>query len=388
MAASKDVQTVLITGVNGFLGRNLRTALSRNRIHVIGYDLDMPLEYLDAGIKQADLIYHLAGVNRPEHVEDFEKGNAGSTEDLCGRMLAAKRAPKVILSSSIQAALDNAYGRSKKNAELHLCNFCDRTGAEGVIYRLKNLFGKWGRPNFNSVTATFCHNVARDLPLEISNPDTILDLTYVDDVVESFVSELAAPSIPGHRVAPPISSYQITLGQLAATITSFKASDDRLSCPNLAHPLNRRLYATYISHLDRDALDYQLVQRRDERGTLTEFMNSTTLGQIFVSRTRHGITRGNHYHDTKTEKFLVLEGDSIIRLRRADDDAILEYRVSGEDMRVIHIPPGYVHSIENVGCGDLLTVFWANEPFDPARPDTYAVPVKRGVMVAAEEHLR
>jgi UDP-2-acetamido-2,6-beta-L-arabino-hexul-4-ose reductase len=369
--------TVLVTGARGFLGRNLCAALSRTSAGVLAHDLDSPPGFVESAVPRADIIYHLAGVNRPERVEEFEIGNAGATRDLCSLLRAAGRTPRIILSSSIQAALANPYGQSKRHAEQALQRFCEDTGAEGVIYRLKNLFGKWGRPDYNSVTATFCHRVARDLPLEISDPARELDLTYVDDVVAAFLAELPSPLSPGCHVADPLPSYRVTLGDLARRIESFRESRATLLAPDFTDPLNRCLYATYLAYLEEDDFAYPLDRKSDGRGALAEFVKSPPFGQLFVSRTRPGVTRGNHYHDTKTEKFLVVEGEGIIRFRRLGTEEVLEYPVSGREFRVVDIPPGYTHSIENVGDGEMVTLFWACEVFDPGRADTHFEPVLR-----------
>ena len=369
--------TVLVTGARGFLGKNLCAALQRRGVTLIAHDLDSPPGFLEAAVRRADLIYHLAGVNRPQRIEEFETGNAGSTSELCSLLRAAGRAPKIILSSSIQAEFDNPYGRSKWHAEETLRVFCEESGAEGVVYRLKNLFGKWGRPNYNSVTATFCYNVARGLPIEISDPGRELSLTYVDDVVAAFVAELSSDPRPGCRFAEALPYHDITLGELADRIRSFRDSRSSLLAPDFVDPLNRRLYATYLSHLEPDDFAYSLDQKTDVRGALAEFVKSPPFGQVFVSRTKPGVTRGNHYHDTKTEKFLVVEGEGLIRFRKLGAEEVLEYPVSGREFRVVDIPPGYTHSIENVGDGEMVTLFWACEVFDPSCADTHFEPVLR-----------
>jgi UDP-2-acetamido-2,6-beta-L-arabino-hexul-4-ose reductase len=370
---------VLITGSAGFVGRNLRVSLAEmDGVRVFGHDIAESGGQLDEGLAAADVVYHLAGVNRPKHQSEFADGNVGSLEDVCARVSQLGRMPKIVLTSSIQAELDNPYGRSKREAEEVLRRFCVSTGAPGVVYRLKNLFGKWCRPNYNSVTATFCHNIAHDLPIEVSDPARELDLTYIDDVVAAFVSELGRDSVDaqGFRFADPLPSYKVTLGELAALITSFRASRSTLRTPDFSRPLVRALYATYLSCLDPDDFAYDLDRKVDQRGSLAEFVKAPGFGQVFVSRTKPGITRGNHYHHTKAEKFLVVEGDAVIRFRRVGEDtAMVEYRVSGRDYRVVDIPPGYTHSIENVGNNELVTLFWANELFDPQRPDTQPLTV-------------
>jgi UDP-2-acetamido-2,6-beta-L-arabino-hexul-4-ose reductase len=362
---------VLVTGAGGFLGKNLCAALrERPGVVLVEHDLaDAPRLAEAAG--RADVVFHLAGVNRPDRPEEFEEGNARLTAALCAALEQAGRRAKVVLASSIQAELDNPYGKSKLGAERALEGYCDSTGAEGVVFRLKNLFGKWSRPNYNSVTATFCHHVARGLPIQISSPTNVVDLTYVDDVVAAFVTELDGPGRPGFRRAEPLASHRVTLGELAALVQSFRTQRTSLLLPDFSSRFVRALYATYLSYLEPDAFAYGLDVKRDDRGSLAEFVKSPSFGQIFVSRTRPGITRGHHFHHTKTEKFMVVQGEAVIRFRQIHGDAVLEYPVRGEEYRVVDIPPGYTHSIENVGSGELVTLFWSSEVFDPSAPDTF-----------------
>ncbi len=362
---------VLVTGARGFVGRNLCSVLGRrDDIELYEFDIDNNPAELDTALQQVDCIIHLAGVNRPEDPKEFETGNVGSIKDICDKLKDIGRTPKIILSSSIQAALDNPYGVSKRLAEEVLQRFAENTGAECVVYRFKNLFGKWCRPNYNSVTATFCHNIANDLPIQISDPSNEIELTHIDDVVEAFTAELSSSS-PGFRFAQPLESVWVTLGELAEKIYFFKKMRTSLHLPVLDNDFDRALYGTYLSYLDIRDFEYGLEKRSDQRGSLAEFLKSSSMGQIFVSRTKPGIIRGDHYHHTKTEKFLVLQGTAIIRFRHIDSDQVLEYRVRGEDYRVLDIPPGYTHSIENVGQDELVTLFWASEIFDPEKPDTY-----------------
>jgi UDP-2-acetamido-2,6-beta-L-arabino-hexul-4-ose reductase len=316
-------------------------------------------------------------VNRPKHVAEFQTGNADFTQQICQTLRERGRRPKLVLSSSIQADLDNPYGQSKRAAEEIVRRYAEQTGAPGVVYRLKNLFGKWCRPNYNSVTATFCHNIAHDLPVQISDPANVVDLTYIDDVVAAFLHELEpATQQGGFRFAESLTSYKVTLGELVGLIQSFRDHRKTLLLPDLQAPFVKALYATYLSCLEPEAFAYTLDVKTDNRGSLAEFVKSAAGGQIFISRTRPGVTRGNHFHHTKTEKFLVLEGEAIIRFRQIGGEQVVEHRVRGEQYRVLDIPPGYTHSIENVGAGELVTLFWASEIFDPGRPDTMSQPVK------------
>jgi UDP-2-acetamido-2,6-beta-L-arabino-hexul-4-ose reductase len=370
------MMTILVTGANGFVGKNLCVLLKQHSdVCLHEYDLGNTEEELEQALAAADIIFHLAGVNRPDTIEEFHSGNAGFTSDILRILETLKRTPKIILSSSIQAELENPYGVSKREAEDELRRFCEQTGAIGVVYRLKNLFGKWCRPNYNSVTATFCHNIAHDLPVQISEPKRRLELTYIDDVIAAFVGELPSTGGPGCRFAAPLPSYTISLEDLAETIRSFRDSRSSLQVPNFDDAFTRYLYGTYLTYLDDDAFAYDLDQKTDNRGTLAEFVKSPPAGQIFVSNTKPGITRGNHYHHTKTEKFLVLAGKGIIRFRKIDSSKVLEYPVSGSDFRVVDIPPGYTHSIENVGETEMVTLFWSSEIFDATHTDTCFEPV-------------
>lgn len=374
------MKKVLVTGAHGFIGRNLVARLrERDDICLWEFGRGSRPDDLTAWAAEADVIFHLAGVNRPPDVREFETGNAGSVQTLCQILQAAGRAPRVILSSSVQADLENPYGISKRRAEQILSGFSHATGAPVAIYRLTNVFGKWCRPNYNSVVATFCHQLARDLPIRISDPDRELELVYIDDVIEAFVGELTK-TVPD-VVFPVIPvSQTITLGQLGTMLRSFGTSRRTLVMPDLAAPFARKLYATFLSHLPEGELAYSLDTKVDARGSLAEFIKTPHGGQIFVSRTKPGVIRGNHYHHTKTEKFLVLEGEAIIRLRHLEQAVVLEYRVSGGEGRVVDIPPGYTHSIENLGSGEMIVLFWASEIFDAERPDTQFLSVKMPVL--------
>ena len=362
-----------MTGASGFVGRNLVAALERRAdVTVLRFTREHTPDDLDAMLAEADLVFHLAGVNRPESEDEFERVNVGLTEEICARLRGLGRKPTLVLASSIQAERDNPYGRSKRRAEEVVSRFAEEMRAPAAIFRLRNVFGKWARPAYNSVVATFCHNAAHDLPLTISDPSREVRLVYVDDVVRAFLGLLDSPLEAGvcerREVGP---SYAITLGRLAETIRGFRESRSSLHLPDYSDAFTRCLHATYLSYLDEGDFAYGLDVKRDPRGELAEFLKSPAFGQVFVSRTRPGITRGNHYHHTKVEKFLVLEGQAVVRFRQILDGSILELPVSGKDFRVVDIPPGYTHSIENVGERDLVTLFWSSEVFDPEAPDTY-----------------
>lgn len=349
---------------------------------MVKFDVGMNEGRLRESLASADVVYHLAGVNRPVDPSDHEKVNAGLTAALVGHLRELGRKPLIVLSSSIQAALDNPYGRSKRKAEETLAEFAAQTGAPVRIFRLPGVFGKWCRPNYNSVVATFCYNIAHGLPVTVSDTEKELPLVYVDDVVSAFAGVLTEePRRSGCEVRAVNPEYCVKLGELVEKIMAFKAIRESLRLPDEADRFTRVLHATYISYLPEDQLAYSLIQRKDPRGELAELLKSEHFGQIFVSRTRPGITRGNHYHDTKIEKFCVVEGEAVIRFRHVLGEGlerggkggeVLEYRVSGREFKVVDIPPGYTHSIENVGQSDLITLFWSIEAFDPGRPDTYA----------------
>jgi UDP-2-acetamido-2,6-beta-L-arabino-hexul-4-ose reductase len=367
------VKTILITGAKGFIGKHLVEALFRRTdVCVIEYYVGAPAEILDRGLREADIIFHLAGVNRPNYPAEFASGNTGFTQAICSSLNSLNRRPLIVISSSIQAEQENPYGVSKRNAEDALTKWAKNTGGRVVIFRLKNVYGKWCRPNYNSVTATFCYNVAHDLPIQISDPTRQLDLVYIDDVIQGFVSLDEASVPPGTSVFREIlESHKTTLGELAGLIQAFRRSREILELPSFANEFIRRLYATYLSYLEGDQFVYALNQKTDSRGSLAEFIKQPHFGQVFVSRTRPGITRGNHFHHTKTEKFFVVEGEAVIRLRPILGGDLIEHRVNGAQFKVVDIPPGYVHSIENVGTSDLVTLFWASEIFDPQEPDVY-----------------
>jgi UDP-2-acetamido-2,6-beta-L-arabino-hexul-4-ose reductase len=369
------VTRILITGGRGFLGRNLAAHLQeRKDCETTVFDREDSAEDLKRWMLESDVIFHLAGVNRPQNLIEFETGNAGLTAHICQFLQENRRSPKIVFSSSIQVELDNPYGASKEKAENALRRFASETGACVRIYRLKNLFGKWCRPNYNSVTATFCHNIANDLPIAVSDPARELDLSYVDDVVAAFLAEIDGRETAGETGAD-IQSYRIQLGDLAGRIQAFHEMRTTLTLPDFAEWFNRALYATYLSYVPPEARQHNLEIKSDARGSLAEFIKQKHFGQVFVSRTNPGITRGNHYHHTKTEKFFVVEGDGLIRMRAVGGGSVQEYSVTGSAYQVIDIPPGFTHSITNVGLGEMVTLFWSSEMFDPNRPDTYYLPV-------------
>lgn len=369
---------ILITGARGFMGKNLRSALTgrygdAHRLML----LDMPHteEELLAAAAEADFVFHLAGVNRPTDPADFQKGNADFTRQLLTLLKERGKRPPVLLSSSIQAALENPYGQSKLSAEQAVADYGRGTGSAVYLYRLPNVFGKWSRPNYNSAVATFCHNVARGLPITVNDPSVTLRLVYIDDVVEEFLRAMEGqPHREGEWcTVQPV--HEVNLGHMAELIQSFPGLRDSLAAPDQSDPLVKKLYATYLSFLPPEDFSRPTVTHADQRGSFTELLHMGSRGQVSLNVSRPHITKGDHWHQTKHEKFIVLQGEGVIRFRKVGDSTVIAYKVSGENLTVVDIPTGYTHSIENTGDTDMLTLMWANEVFDPAHPDTLRLPV-------------
>ncbi|HZG84976.1 capsular polysaccharide biosynthesis protein CapF [Paenibacillus sp.] len=367
---------ILVTGAKGFVGKNLVAELKNRGFNdIFEFTRESDLSILEKYTKECDFVFHLAGVNRPQDEEEFMEGNFGLTSQLLALLKKHDNKAPVLLTSSIQAEKDNPYGRSKKAGEDLLFKYYYETGTKVYVYRLPNLFGKWSKPNYNTVVATFCHNIARGIDIHINNPGAELTLCYIDDVLEEFLSALAGkPTMQEDLCVVPI-THNIKLGELAELIKSFKETRTNLSVPNMEDALTKKLYSTYLSFLPEEQFSYDLKMNSDHRGSFTEFMRTPERGQVSVNVSKPGITKGNHWHHTKNEKFLVVSGEGLIRFRKIDSDEIIEYRVSGEKLKVVDVPTGYTHSIVNVGDNDLVTVMWANECFDPERPDTYFVEV-------------
>ena len=374
------MKTVLITGSRGFIGKNLRAALARNEEVIIKtFDRDDEPGLLDSLLAEADFIYHFAGVNRPQDPKEFEIGNAHLTGRIVETLERLQRTVPILLTSSSQAERDNSYGKSKKAAEEILAEYHKRTGAPIFIYRLPGVFGKWSRPDYNTVVATFCHNIARGLEIRVSDPTNELELVYIDDVIRHFTGHLHQPPLPaGAGCYFHINTtFKVTLGDLAAKIYSLRDMRTTLRVPDLADYFMRCLNATYLSFLDTKDFSYPLDLKTDERGSLFELIKSEHFGQIFVSKTFKGITRGNHYHNSKIEKFCVIQGKAVIRFRHVLSEEVIVYQVSDKKMAVVDIPPGYTHHIENIGDNEMIVLFWANQIFDPEKPDTYMSPVTK-----------
>ena len=375
---------ILITGAGGFVGRNLVERLRcEGYTELLCFERENTDEELRAWAARAAFVYHLAGINRPKDPKEFYDGNADLTTRLLGYLEQAGNTAPILVTSSTQAALDNDYGKSKAQAEQAVFDHETRTGAPAYVYRMPGLFGKWCRPNYNSVVATFCYNVAHGLPIQVRDPAYELPLVYIDDVVDAFVAALDGQvarefSVPGFCFLSPV--HTVTLGRLAELVQGFALARGggapTLAVPDLAAgSFEKKLYSTYLSYLPQDQFAYPLKMNVDDRGSFTEFLRSPERGQVSVNISKPGIVKGNHWHNSKNEKFLVVRGQAVIRFRQVGTDQVIEYPVSGDKLEVVDIPTGYTHHIENVGEGDLVTVMWANEPFDPQHPDTFFLKV-------------
>lgn len=363
---------IVVTGAKGFIGKNLMQSLVRlEGADVHPYDIDSLPESLESMLDGCDIVFHLAGVNRPENQDEYMKGNLGFTKTLLDTLDRLGSKARIVVSSSIQAELDNPYGMSKRAGEDAVRTFAGERGIPAVIYRFPNVFGKWCRPNYNSAVATFCHNIARSLPITVSDPDKLLHLVYIDDVVEELISCIDGNEHvkDGYGYVPCV--YDVRLGAIPELLYSFAKSRTTLLLPDFSDGFEKKLYSTYLSYIPENDFSYPLIMHTDNRGSFTEFLKTADRGQVSVNISHPGIIKGNHWHNTKNEKFLVVRGKGIIRLRRVGDEKITEYHVSGDKLEVIDIPCGYTHNIENVGDDDMVTVMWVNEIFDPDRGDTY-----------------
>lgn len=387
---------VLITGAKGFVGQNLGAALreiqsghDRRDDHVLPdltfyeYDLNSTQEELDNFCADCDFVFNLAGVNRPKDNTEFMSGNFGFASMLLDTLKKHGNSCPVMLSSSVQASLagryaGSPYGESKKAGEDLFFRYAEETGAEVLVYRFPNVFGKWCRPNYNSAIATFCHNTANGLPITVNDPSVEMDVVYIDDVVEEMIQALRGhANRRGGYCAVPV-HYETTLGHIADTILSFPELRENWEVPQLNDPLTRKLYATYLSYLPAEKFIYDLKMNEDSRGSFTELIRTPDRGQFSVNISRPGVTKGLHWHHSKNEKFIVVKGEALIRLRRIglrEDGSpfpVEEFRVSGDRIQAVEMIPGYTHSIVNLSqTEDLVTLMWANEPFNPARPDTF-----------------
>lgn len=375
---------ILITGAKGFVGRNLAEALKnirdgkdRSRTTAVGdiyeYDIDTDPQALDNFCKNADFIYHLAGVNRPKNEKEFMEGNFGFTSTLLDTLKKHNSKAPVLITSSIQASLDNPYGRSKKAGEELIFQYGKENGVKTFVYRFPNVFGKWCRPNYNSAVATFCYNIAHDLPITVNDRSHMMTLIYIDDVISELLNALE-----GHenreentKYCKVAAEHKITLGEIADMLYGFKNSRGTKIIPDM-NGFSKKLYSTYLSYLDPKDFSYKLKMNKDDRGSFTEILRTTNAGQFSVNILKPGITKGQHWHNTKNEKFVVVKGHGLIQLRRIGDTEIHSFEVNGDDMAVVDMIPGYTHNIMNLSdTEELVTFMWCNECFDPKHPDTY-----------------
>ena len=363
---------ILVTGANGFIGKNLIAELgNRGYSEVYAVDIDTTADQLSTYCKDCEFVFHLAGVNRPQNEEEFMEGNFGFTSTLLDSLKESNNKAPVLITSSIQAQLDNPYGKSKKAGEDLLFEYSQSTGAKVYVYRLTNVFGKWSRPNYNSAVATFCNNIAAGLPIKVNDPSVMMKLVYIDDVVDEFISAMnGKANIVGGFGTVPV-EHTVELGRIAELIYSFKDQRENFTVPDFSNEFEKKLYSTYLSFLPKDSFAYSLNVNSDSRGSFTEFIRTTDRGQVSINVAKPGITKGNHWHHTKNEKFLVVSGEADICFRKVGETEVITYHVTGDDMKVVDIPCGYVHNIKNVGTEDLVTVMWANEAFNKERPDTY-----------------
>ena len=393
---------ILVTGAKGFVGKNLVAQLKnikegKARCYgditidaIYEYDIDNTIEELDAYCRDCDFVFNLAGVNRPQNQEEFMQGNFGFASTLLDTLKKHKNNCPVMISSSIQATLagrfgTSEYGKSKKAGEELMFQYSEETAAKVLVYRFPNLFGKWCRPNYNSAVATFCNNIANDLPIQVNDRSTELELLYIDDLVEEMIAALKGEehrcefdgvdtilTDNGKYCAAPI-THKVTLGEIVDLLESFKSQPQTLIVPEISYnSFAKKLYSTYLSYLPKEKVAFPLKMNVDDRGSFTELIKSVNVGQVSINISKPGITKGQHWHNTKWEFFIVVAGHGLIQERKIDSDEIIEFEVSGDKIEAIHMLPGYTHNIINLSeTENLVTVMWANEAFDPNRPDTY-----------------
>jgi len=361
---------VLVTGSDGFIGRNLIVHLNELDIQVITYVRENSIQDLEELIKDADCVVHLAGENKPKNEKDFDVVNAGLTASICDTLRSLGRNIPIVLASSTQAGLDNAYGKSKLNAEMIVKEFEVDTGNPVYIYRLPGVFGKWCKPNYNSVVATFCHNISHDLPIQVNNPSFELSLVYIDDVIKEFVSILQGTKDDKELSIQP--EYKIKLGDLADQIKIFRESRDSLITERVGSGLVSKLYSTYLSYISPGQFAYSIPSYGDERGMFAEMLKTKDSGQFSFFTAKPGVTRGGHYHHSKTEKFLVIQGEARFGFRHVALDETYEIITTSKELKIVETVPGWSHDITNIGTEEIIVMLWANEIFDSDNPDTIA----------------
>lgn len=376
---------VLVTGAKGFVGRNLTSQLHNIRngkarnygilgdsLTVFEYDIDSDSSELDIYCKQADFVFNLAGVNRPKDQTEFMKGNFGFASTLLDTLKKYGNTCPVMISSSTQAALENPYGESKRAGEQLIFNYSKETGAKVLVYRFPNVFGKWCLPNYNSAVATFCHNIAHGLPIQINDSSVVMTLVYVDDVVDELLGALNGKEHCQGVYCEVPTVHTITLGEIADLLYSFSAMPKNLSVPDLKDAFTKKLYSTYLSYLPQAKFSYPLKMNVDGRGSFTEIIRTADRGQFSVNISKPGITKGQHWHHTKNEKFVVVSGHGLIQLRKIGTEEIINFEVNGERIEAVEMIPGYTHNIINLSeTEDLVTFMWCNECFNSEKPDTY-----------------
>ena len=366
---------ILVTGSNGFIAKNFIQFLSEeSEIEVLKFNRDSSLEELEQSVLAADWIVHLAGINRPLNEQEFIEGNITLTQKIANILKRAKKQTPIILSSSIQAERDNAYGQSKLGGEQVLLELQQQQGNPVYVCRLANVFGKWSRPNYNSAVATFCYNTANDLPIQIHDENALIRLVYVDDVIESFWNVIQGTQKVEQTFAIE-PEYQISVGELARTLAGFKHSRETLITDRVGTGLTRALYSTYLSFLKPEQFDYSVPKYGDQRGVFVEMLKTPDAGQFSYFTAHPGITRGGHYHHTKTEKFLVIKGKALFKFRHVVTGEFYELETTGDEPRIVETVPGWTHDITNIGNEEMVVMLWANEIFDREKPDTYAMPL-------------
>ena len=382
---------ILVTGANGFVGRNLVSqleniasgkarnyAIAGEELHVLCYDVDSDPAALEEYCRRADFVFNLAGVNRPEDPSEFMKGNFGFASLLLDTLKKCGNSCPVMISSSTQAALDNPYGESKRAGEELLFEYGRETGAKVLVYRFPNVFGKWCRPNYNSAVATFCNNIAHGLPIRVNDPSVVMHLVYIDDVVDELIGALSGDEHRAGAFCEVPVVHEITLGGIVDLLYSFRDMQQDLEVPDFGDAFTKKLYSTYLSYLPKEKFCYPLKMNVDNRGSFTEIIRTPDRGQFSVNISKPGITKGEHWHHTKNEKFVVVSGHGLVQLRKIGTDEVINFEVSGEKMEVVEMIPGYTHNIINLSdTEDLVTFMWANEAFNPERPDTYFEPVEQ-----------